>query len=150
MSSIDTFRFDICGRPQAERLLAAGAITHLVSFRDVGAAPLRSAAAVADRIELEFDDASSPDSAMFGYRPPQPEDMQLLVHWFQERQAALRTGTVLFQCEQGISRSPAAAMIALCVLGASRESASRSVLRKQPRAVPNPLMLALAQPWLGN
>jgi predicted protein tyrosine phosphatase len=148
--AIDSFTFQICARPQAERVLATGAITHLVSLRDVGAAPLAAASRAADRIELEFDDATSPDSARFGYRPPEREDILLLVHWFREREKALRAGTVLFQCEQGISRSPAAAIIALGVLGETSKRALTRVLEKQPRAMPNALMLALAKPLFGN
>lgn len=146
----DVFQFQILGRSDAERVLAMGAITHLVSLRDVGSAPLVAAGRVADRIELEFDDASSPGSAVFGYRPPEREDVRLLLHWFQEREAALRAGVVLFQCEQGLSRSPAAAILALRVLGLSAERALTLVQQTQPRAVPNPLMLALAEPWFGN
>lgn len=146
---VESLRFDISGRAHAERILARGAVTHLVSFRDVGATPLR-VPSIVDRIELEFDDASSPASAAFGYRPPEAEDLRLLVHWLREREAALKAGAVLFQCEQGLSRSPAAAIIALCVLGHPAQDARKQVLHKQPRAVPNPLMLSLAGPLLGN
>jgi predicted protein tyrosine phosphatase len=143
-------RLYIRGRDEAELLLARVATTHLVSFRDLGASPLEEAHRVPDRIELEFDDASSQMSAAFGYRPPQPEDMRLLVDWLRERQRALCEGVVLFQCEQGISRSTAAAIIALRVVGASHEEAKREVGRVRAGALPNPLMLSLAEPFLRN
>lgn len=138
------------GRAEAERWLVEHSPTHLVSFRDIGGLPLRGAERVGDRIELEFDDATSPMSATFGYRPPELEDLRLLTEWLSERQAALRSGTVLFQCEQGISRSTAAAVIALRVLGAPREHALEVVKRIRPQAAPNALMLELAERLLGN
>jgi predicted protein tyrosine phosphatase len=143
-------RFFIEGRDEAERVLETVSPTHLVSFRDVGADPLRAAGRVKDRIELEFDDASSLSSLAFGYRPPELEDVRMLVEWLRERQHALRDGLVLFQCEQGLSRSPAAAVIAMRVLGASYRAAVSDVLAVRPRARPNTLMLELAERLLGS
>lgn len=140
--------FEVHGRVSAERALRTHSYTHLVSFRDVGAEVLSGASLVNDRIELEFDDASNPVSTAFGYRPPQAEDLRLLVEWLRERRESLRAGSCLFQCEQGLSRSTAAACIALRVLGLSGVEAATEVRRKQARAVPNSLMLHLAEPYL--
>jgi predicted protein tyrosine phosphatase len=143
-------QFFIEGRDDAEQLLHERTPSHLVSLRDVGSDPLRGAARVGDRIELEFDDATSPMSAAFGYRPPELEDIRLLTEWLSERQVALRDGSVLFQCEQGISRSTAAAIIALRILGATRDGALQVVRATRPNAMPNALMLDLAERLLGN
>lgn len=138
------------GRYDAERLLLSRTPTHLVSLRDLGSDPLRGAERIPDRIELEFDDATSTMSAAFGYHPPELEDIRMLTDWFGERRAALRNGVVLFQCEQGISRSTAAAMIALRILGAPREAAEKLVMELRPKAIPNVLMLELAERLIGN
>jgi predicted protein tyrosine phosphatase len=138
----------IKSRAEAEIALAKRNVSHLVSFRDMGALPVSGAERVRDRIELEFDATSG--NAGFGVRPPQVEDIRLLVEWLRERQRPLREGIVLFQCERGVSRSPAAAVITLRILGASPQEAAREVARARPDAVPNALMLSLAEPFLGN
>jgi predicted protein tyrosine phosphatase len=140
----------IMSRAEAELALTRRTVSHLVSFRDVGALPLSGAERVRDRIELEFDATSDPLPESSGVRPLQVEDMRLLVEWLRERQQALCEGVVLFQCERGVSRSPAAALITLRILGASVEEAEREVARGRPDAVPNPFMLSLAEPFLSN
>lgn len=143
-------RFRIRGRVDAERALEEGTYTHLISLRDTGSEPLVGASRVRDRLELEFDDAENPDSVRLGYRPPQEEDVGILIAWVREREEQLRRGHCLFHCEQGISRSSASACITLQVLGMTREQALASVKRESPGALPNRLMLELASGLLTN
>lgn len=143
-------RFEIHKRESAEKALLARHFDHLVSFRDVGKAPLLAARHAADRIEFEFDDAHHAARTAFGYRPPQVEDMRLLIDWLRERRESLRVGSCLFQCERGVSCSTAAACIAFRVLGSTEQQALVKVRKLRAHAEPNALMLQFARRLLGN
>jgi predicted protein tyrosine phosphatase len=136
------------GREIAERALRNSSFTHLVSLRDLGTAPLMGAASAGDRIELSFSDVSG--AAPFGYRPAEREDVRTLVDWLRERREELRTGHVLFQSERGVSRAPAAAIIALRVLGVSRRTAFEAVHRIRAGLHPNAEMIELSDGLLGQ
>lgn len=136
------------GREAAERALRRSSFTHLVSLRDLGTAPLEGAARAGDRIELSFSDVSS--AAPFGHRPAEREDVRTLVDWLRERREELRTGKLLFQSEHGMSRAPAAAIIALRVLGLSRRLAFEAVHRVHAGLRPSSEMIELSDRLLGQ
>lgn len=81
---------------------------------------------------------------------PVLEDVARLVRFAREIDPT--RGTLLVHCQAGISRSTAAAAIALAVLWGPgyEEAALREVYRVQPEARPNRRMLELADTVLGN
>jgi predicted protein tyrosine phosphatase len=96
-------------------------------------------------LRIEIHDISQP---MPGYILPEEDHVATLIDLFRER----RTGSaILIHCLAGISRSTAAALIALAVEheGLEKEAALR-LRAAAPHADPNRRMIALADMLLGR
>src|SRR6185503_2462799 len=95
---------------------------------------------VADRIRLVFEDAETQEGGGASL-----QDIRRLVGF--ARRLDLGKGHLLVHCQSGISRSSAAAVIALAVmLGPGRESEALTTIRRiHPRGRPNRRMLELAE-----
>ena len=142
------FRFAICGRAETPVVAARFRPTHLVTFIDPGdprRVPARPDTVAPQRhLILECRDTpagfvGSPTSA--------------IVHRLLEMTRLLQTGDrPLFQCEAGIARSPAAALVALSQhLGPERaDTALARVLEAQPFAWPNPEIVRIAADFLNH
>jgi len=118
---------------------------HLISIGGPWERPPAGLSSIATRLRLVFADAATQ-----GAGGPSREDIERLVRFAQG--VDLRRGGLLVQCQAGISRSSAAAMIILAVIhGPGREGdAARDVLRANPQARPNQRMLELGGDVLGR
>lgn len=121
------------------------AIAYLVSIGGPLERPPAGMRTVRTRLRLVFDDVVRQEDG-----GPSREDVERLVRF--ARRVDLSQGCVLVHCRAGIGRSSAAALIILSVvLGPGHErEAAEYVLRENPRALPNPRMLELADLILGD
>ena len=126
------------------------------------------AAAVPHRLVLRFDDVEAPDltDTQNAHRtwvrqkwagdvgrpltPPTPADAGAIIDF--ARAVAGIQGTVLCQCQAGISRSPAAALICLATwTGKGQEPyCVEHLLRLRPPALPHPDLVRFADALLGR
>ncbi len=90
---------------------------------------------------LRFDDTSDPSD----YRAPTDADMQAILEFVR---STSETDRLLVLCPGGFGRSAAAAMLARAVQGMAPKQALDATLEDVPRATPNRLMLARADPLL--
>jgi predicted protein tyrosine phosphatase len=139
----------IADRSEAGKILSSprrrAGIAYLVSIggtREREPAGFRHAPT---RLRLMFED--EPTEAQGG---PSRRSAELLIRF--ARDVDFTKGNVLVQCQAGISRSSAAAIVLLAVaLGSDKEAyAVEHVLRVHPRARPNRRLLALADEILGT
>lgn len=86
---------------------------------------------------------------MDGHTPPNASDAERLIGFFQSWN---REAPMLIHCWAGISRSTAAAYIALCMFRpkAEEEELARELRQASPSATPNRLIVALADDVLGR
>lgn len=127
--------------------------THLISIGDaVGSTPLPEVlvSSIPYQLRLEFDDISVRSSWVerWGYIYPSLADVLKILDFSDTTST---DGHLLVHCEQGISRSTAAAIIfVLRRLGlGSEEEAIKKVFEARQIASPNSLMIKLADDYLG-
>ncbi len=72
--------------------------------------------------------------------------------WIKATEAGHETGGILFHCRMGVSRSGAAAYIALCMLGepGKERDIARTMRARGPHIQPNILMVEIADDILGR
>jgi predicted protein tyrosine phosphatase len=115
--------------------------SHLVSAISADLVPATPASIASEcHLKLSMHDITE---AQAGATPPSAEHVVELIDFVQgwDKEAPL-----LIHCHAGLSRSTAAAFIALCVLNpkASEEAMARALRRSSDTAVPNRLFVALA------
>jgi len=115
-------------------------VAYLVSIGGPGDRQPAGFGNVAHRIRLVFEDAETQEAGGASL-----EDIRRLIGF--ARKLDLGNGQLLIHCQSGISRSTAAAVIALAVLlGPGREGdALNRIRRLHPRGRPNRRMLELAE-----
>ena len=86
---------------------------------------------------------------MAGKTPPQPEHVRQLEDFVSRWDA---TAPLLICCRAGLSRSPAAAFVAACILNPHTDEAviAQHLRTVSPRAWPNRLLVSLADRHLGR
>ncbi len=137
----------ICPLGAVERLVHEVRPSHLVSLINAGMM-IRTPDSIAPaaHLKLGMNDIARPRE---GLHTPEQAQIERLIDFIGNwpRQAPL-----LIHCWAGISRSTAAAFIALCVLNPdkSEHALARRLRRAAPSATPNPLLIALADPVLGR
>jgi len=95
--------------------------------------------APANHLRLFVDDVEQP---AIGRAAPGPEDVLALIRFVR---AAPRNVSVVIHCLAGVSRSPAAALVALALDAPGRErEAARALRAASPCASPNRLIVELA------
>jgi predicted protein tyrosine phosphatase len=136
----------VCGldeMPEYVRALRPGYLVSLVqsTFQPPTPAEIRP-----DRhLRLAVDDVSEP---VQGYVTPGEEDVQKLIDFLRSWPG---DEALLLHCYAGVSRSTAAALIALALNADGREMEAARVLRDAaPHAQPNSRIVALADRLLGR
>lgn len=120
--------------------------THLISIRDATASrPIEGYDNVPRRLAMYFDDITK---HLDGYTMVTEVNIRQILEFVQNRVDLSQHNDLLVHCEAGISRSTAAAIIVLCACGSSPAEALRRVVAVRPAAVPNELMIALADRML--
>jgi predicted protein tyrosine phosphatase len=118
---------------------------YLISIGGVREPPPAGMGNIATRLRLVFEDAASLEEG-----GSSRSDVQRLLLFAAH--VDLARGGLIVQCQAGISRSSAAALIVMAtILGPGRElEAARLVLQANPLARPNPLMLRVAGELMGR
>lgn len=143
--------FAITDRATARWELASSSLwTHVISIGDPGSRIVVSARRMGDRLlRREFDDVNplgtgmTPETifARWGYVAATPDDVKTIAGFGR---ALPPDAHLLIHCEQGISRSTAAAAIVLMTRYQLPESVAVDVVKgARPEANPNPWMLKL-------
>jgi predicted protein tyrosine phosphatase len=140
---VDDHDVMIAGRTTAGEILCSPArcadFAYLISIGGPAEREVAGFRNVGSRLRLIFEDASSEADG-----GASREDVERLIHF--ARQIDFTKGRLLVHCQAGISRSSAAAVIALAVLGGpgrERDAVSH-VRRVHPAARPNLRMIELA------
>ena len=103
-------------------------------------------------LKLDFDDIDEPrilDHGSYGKQyPPTKKHIQRLIKFITGIEAPAK---LLIHCHAGISRSTAAALVAICINHKTDSSAlwMERLLTIRPEAAPNSLMLKYADELLG-
>ena len=93
----------------------------------------------ADHLRLLIDDVVEPS---LGYTAPERSHVMELIAFLR---ATPTTGSIVIHCLAGVSRSPAAALVALALAAPGRElDAAKLVRAAAPFACPNRLLVSLA------
>jgi predicted protein tyrosine phosphatase len=131
----------VCNLPELERHTQALRPSHLVSLVSEAEQPATPAGMVADRhLRLVVHDISEP---LLGYVLAGEDHVAALIAFL--RAWRHDDGPLLIHCMAGISRSTAAALIALVVKAEGREAEAALQLRRAaPHAYPNRRLIALA------
>lgn len=99
--------------------------------------------APARRLRLNFHDVAAPTA---GFDAAREKDAAAIVDFARQWRRDKTSGTLLFHCWAGISRSTAAAYTARCALEPERreDDIAQDLRAIAPWATPNPLLVALA------
>jgi len=136
-------RLFVCGRdamPGHVRRLRPSCVVSLVLAPDQPPTPASIRAI--NHLRLPFDDVEQP-----GADAPQRTHVEALIGFLRARPRA----SVLLHCRAGVSRSTAAALVAMTVDSPGRELEAARLLRERgPHAYPNRLILQHADAILGR
>lgn len=142
-------RFVICGAIEVPNYQQQN-ITHLLSVANTKTSTLRPKWFTGEHLELYFGDIIYvSDATRCNMIAPSIEDVARAVD-FMSRAWRVSESKILIYCDYGISRSSALAYVALTnELGVgSEEKAFKTVLKIQPSAVPNILVVQLGDEFL--
>jgi predicted protein tyrosine phosphatase len=136
----------ICSLESMERNVRELRPRHLVSVLQEDEQPPTPPEISRERhFRLEIDDITQPAP---GLVVPQPDHIESLIHFLS---SCDRDSSILFHCIAGLSRSPAAALIALVLHAEGREDEAARILRRAaPHVFPNRRMIELADGLLGR
>lgn len=130
--------------------------------------PVLEAPGVSDRLDLCFDDVEAPEAGdalgvlkAFVHRkwneetgrpqlPPTIDDARAIIEF--ARSIGDRRGTLLCQCQAGVSRSPAAALLCLAQWRGSghEQECATEVLRIRPCAMPHAGLVRIGDEVMGR
>ena len=130
----------ICSLEEMPRHAETVMPSHLVSLVEPKEQPSTPAPIVVERhLRIEIHDISEP---LPGHILPELDHVACLIEFLRSWDGE---APILIHCFAGISRSMAAALIAMCVKAEGREAeAARQLRRAAPHAQPNRRMIALA------
>lgn len=137
-------RIHVCPLSDLDATLAASGARRMVSLMGPGKAQARPAQIDDGFLALEFHDIGEPRE---GLSPPTQEHVAQLLDFFESWDGR---SDMLIHCWMGISRSTAAAAIALAQRNSGRDMQALAARLRQasPMATPNPLMISLADEQL--
>jgi len=139
-------RIFVCGlddMPHHVERLSPTRLISLVPAEEQPRTPARIRSS--DHLRVLVDDVDQPDVSPAA---PAPAHIELLVEFLR---ASLPTESILIHCVAGVSRSPAAALIAMALAAPGHEREAARILRAQgPFVSPNRLLIRLADVALGR
>jgi predicted protein tyrosine phosphatase len=141
----------ICGRDELPRRTKSE-FTHLITIANPGTSCPKPTGFHGPHLQLWFGDVvSEADARQCRTKAPTTRDVQEGMEFFRTARVS-PISKVLFSCDYGASRSPALAYVCLAdQLGVGRESEALDlILNIRPNAVPNRLVVQLADSFLGR
>ena len=138
-------RIFVCPLSRLEATLEDSGARWMVSLMGPGKSSARPSTITRGFLGLEFHDINGPREDLL---PPTEEDVSKLLRFFSSWDA---DSPLLIHCWMGISRSTAAAAIALAQHdpGQDMMRLAHRLRKASPIATPNPLMIKLADEQLG-
>lgn len=149
------YRLFICGKAEVHGF-AGSRLTHLLSIEDPGTTKATPMWFRGWHEQIHFNDMEKDrESATMDGKLPCRNSVQAILNFGERclRQSGSNEPvTAVVHCFAGVSRSPAAAFILACqALGEGREEeALRYVLSLRPQAIPNGLVVRLADELMGT
>ncbi len=139
-------RIHVCGLDEMPRVVASAGPARLISMLPEYAQPATpGSVAAADHLRLLVDDVDAPKR---GYDVPSRDHVDELIAFLR---ASDREASIVIHCLAGVSRSTAAALVALTVDAPGREHEAAALLRRTaPAADPNRRIVELADRALGR
>ncbi len=137
----------VCSLGAVEATIAENQPSHLISLLGQETMIATPAAIQSDNhLKLSMNDISAPQQ---GYVTPGNAHVERLIGFIQDWP---QTAPLLIHCWAGISRSTAAAFIALCINNPEQEENTLAQILRQasPSATPNRLIVHLADNMLGR
>ena len=131
----------VCARRHANGAIKKHSCLALISCNDVGQRTSQSRLDRAHHLQIEFDDVRS-DSEPF---PPRDHHVHRALA-FARRHTA---GNLLVNCEAGVSRSTAIALMILVDRLGDIQAAVEQLILVRPQAYPNPIISKFADEILG-
>lgn len=130
----------VCPLSALEASLSSSKAPWMISLSGPGKSPSRPHQITAGYLALEFNDISAPRDGLI---EPKRDHIEALLTFLSRWNG---NDTLLIHCWMGISRSTAAAAIALAALQPDRDmrQIATTLRRNSPMATPNALMIALA------
>lgn len=148
------YRLFICGKAEVHGF-AGSRLTHLLSIEDPGTPKATPMWFRGLHEQIHFNDVENDrEAASLAGKLPCRQTVQAILNFGERclgRSKASEPITAVVHCFAGVSRSPAAAFIlASQALGEGREEeALRFVLSLRPQAIPNGLVVRLADDLMG-
>lgn len=136
----------VCPLHDVEAIARVRRPSHILSLISPSAEPTRFGQLAPHHLELRFNDIAE---ARDGLIPPSQDHVRDILAFGQAAQSA---GPLLIHCWAGVSRSPAAAFIIACQRNGPgcEQPLAQSLRDSAPYATPNPLMIELADQFLGR
>lgn len=137
-------RLYVCPLSRVDQVVASSGAGALVSLLSPGSeAPRPQTIAPERHLQLGLHDIFAPRD---GHTPPAQSHVESLLDFIARWD---RARPLVIHCYAGVSRSTAAAFIALCALTGREESEiARELRRRSPSATPNPRLVAIADDFL--
>ncbi|MBL8021683.1 MAG: dual specificity protein phosphatase family protein [Leptospirales bacterium] len=147
-----SYEITITDAQTAEEILlseAGSTYLHVLSFGDPGRSPPRGLHMPNRKVlRLEFMDVEETSAETSAANLPQTEHVQSVIDFFSNiTEPAPR---ILIHCQAGVSRSTAAGLILLFLFEGDKDAAARRLQAIRPQALPNRLMIRLADQILGT
>ena len=142
-----TAKIHVCALDEMERTVNSTAASHLVSLINQSMMPHTPAMISADRhLKLAMNDIGSP---IDGFVAPSVRHIEQFIAFVD---AWDKSTSLVVHCWAGISRSTAAAFIALCHLNpdCSEQAIAQMIRDRSPTASPNRLLVNCADKLLGR
>jgi predicted protein tyrosine phosphatase len=137
----------VCSLARLEETVAASGARRVVSLVNAGT-PMRLPASIRhdDHLFLAMNDIVDP---LPGMTPPGESHVTAYLEWLQDWD---RADPLVVHCYAGISRSTAAAYVAVCALAPHRdeEEVAQLIRRRSPSATPNRRIVEIADRILGR
>ncbi|HZS65141.1 MAG TPA: protein tyrosine phosphatase [Xanthobacteraceae bacterium] len=137
----------VCSLARLQQTIRHSGATHVVTvLKDIALVERPAGVRPEHHLHIDVDDITSP---MDGYRHACDEHVERLMHFVSEWD---RGAPMVIHCFAGISRSTASAYAAACALNPERDEAdiARALRRASPTAMPNSLIVSLADRLLGR
>lgn len=154
----DIMQLAVSSRAALPNYASAG-IKYVVSLTDPGSEgePLAIPESSVKTLQLRFhdlDDIEIKAKKYRRYKGPYDDHVKEIIQFFREIEQSEDPNdpncSILVHCEAGISRSAAAAIIGLTVLGYSHEQAFGFIMEANPHSLPNRRMLRIADTFLNT
>ena len=137
----------VCPLSKLDETLKRSGAGWMISLSGPGKSPEQPEQINRGYLALEFNDISEPREGLI---PPSENDIKKLLNFIDSWRSTEQSDPLLIHCWMGISRSTAAALIAMAQINprADPDQLAGKLRELSPVATPNPLMISIADSLL--